>query len=97
MRFSELASIIAREAGVQPPRWRVPYSVVAAAARVSGWWWRLRGGRGEPRLPARAIEQVREGQFLDGSCAVRELGMPQTPIEEAVRRAITWFRLQGML
>lgn len=97
LHFSELAALIAREAGVPPPWWRAPYPIVAAVAHVGGWWWRLRGGCGEPWLPARAIEQVREGQFLDGSKAVRELGLPQTPIEEAVRRAIAWFRAQGML
>ncbi len=97
LRFSELAAVIARETGARPPRWRVPYAVVAGVAQASGWWWRMRGGRGEPWLPARAVEQVREGQFLDGEKAVRELGMPQTTVEEAVRRAVAWFRAQGML
>ncbi len=97
LRFSELVAVIARETEARPPRWRVPYAVVAGVAQASGWWWRVRGGRGEPWLLARAVEQVREGQFLDGARAARELGMPQTPVEEAVRRAVAWFRQQRML
>jgi dihydroflavonol-4-reductase len=33
----------------------------------------------------------RKRVFLDGSKAVRELGMPQSPIEPALARAVRWF------
>jgi dihydroflavonol-4-reductase len=29
--------------------------------------------------------------FFDGSKAVRELGVPQSPIEPALARAVRWF------
>ena len=34
---------------------------------------------------------------LDGSKAIRELGLPQTPLEEAIQRALAWFKAQGYL
>jgi len=34
---------------------------------------------------------------LDATTAVRELALPQTPIEEAIRRALHWFRCYGYL
>ncbi len=37
------------------------------------------------------------GCLLDGSRAVRELGMPQTPAAEAVRRAVQWFKQHGYI
>lgn len=34
---------------------------------------------------------------LDGTAAARELALPQTPIEEAIRRALAWFRKNSYL
>jgi dihydroflavonol-4-reductase len=33
--------------------------------------------------------------YFDASKAVRELGLPQTPIENALDRAVAWFRAKG--
>lgn len=45
----------------------------------------------------RAPWTVHRAHPLDGSKALRELSLPETPIEEAVRRAVAWFRSRGML
>jgi dihydroflavonol-4-reductase len=39
----------------------------------------------------------RKQEFYDCSKAVKELGLPQTPIHVAVDKAITWFRENGYL
>ena len=44
-----------------------------------------------------ALAWVRSDYLLDGSKAVRELGMPQTPVKEAIRRAVAWFKQEGIL
>ncbi|MEE8241879.1 MAG: dihydroflavonol 4-reductase, partial [candidate division NC10 bacterium] len=33
--------------------------------------------------------------FFDASKAVRELHLPQTPVEEALREAVEWFWAHG--
>ena len=33
--------------------------------------------------------------FFSPAKAIRELGLPQTPVGEAFRKAITWFRAHG--
>jgi dihydroflavonol-4-reductase len=33
--------------------------------------------------------------FFDPSKAVRELGLPQTPVDEALRDAVDWFWANG--
>ena len=33
--------------------------------------------------------------FFDGGKAVRELGLPQSPIENALERAVSWFLSNG--
>ena len=95
LSLGELARRVAREAKVPPPRWCIPYSLAMAAAtmtELAAWLTRT-----DPLLPRRAIHSARLPQCLDGSKARRELGLPQTPIDEAIRRALAWFRQHGYL
>ena len=93
--LGEFARLVAAEAGVRPPRWRLPYPVALAGATATELVAALT--RREPRLARHAVQLTRHRQTLDGSKAVRELGLPQTPVEEAVRRALAWFRQHGYL
>jgi hypothetical protein len=40
---------------------------------------------------------LRFAQPVDSTLAVRELGLVHTPVRAAVRRAIEWYRQEGML
>ena len=91
----EFASLVARTAGVRPPWLKIPYPVALAGAQASealAWLTRT-----QPLLPCEAVYAARLGQRLDGSKAARELGLPQTSLEEAVARALRWFRAHGFL
>ncbi|PIQ83817.1 MAG: hypothetical protein COV75_05340 [Candidatus Omnitrophica bacterium CG11_big_fil_rev_8_21_14_0_20_63_9] len=55
-------------------------------------WWKLPSWVFNIVAPG-----VRRMQRLDGSKAVRELGVPQTSLDVAVERAIRWFRQYGYL
>ena len=91
----QFAAMAAAEAGVPAPCWRMPHALaMAAAVGVEGWAWI---SRREPLFTRAEVRRVRRGYPLDGSKAVRELGVPQTPVREAVRRAVAWFREQGTL
>lgn len=37
------------------------------------------------------------GNYYSGRKAVEELGLPQTPVETAIREAMQWFRANNML
>ena len=93
--LGEFAAAVARVAGVPPPRWRVSYGTAMAAATACEAVAWLR--RGAPWLPREIVLRARAIQRLDGTKALRELGLPQTPLEEALRRAMTWFRRHGDL
>ena len=86
----EFAVLVAEAAGVPPPRWRFPYGLAMAVARATELvaWCTLT----EPLLPRSVIRASRLGQQIDGRKAIAELGLPQTPIDEAIRRALAWFR-----
>jgi dihydroflavonol-4-reductase len=93
--LKEFADLVARIAGVPAPRWRLPCAAAVAIAALSELI--ALATRTEPFLPRQAVQTRHGGQRLDGTKAVRELGVPQTPIEDAIRRALTWFRQQGIL
>ena len=91
----EFGAWVAREAGFAPPRWRIPFPlamVAASAAELVSWFTRR-----EPLFTRDEVRRARSGYPLDGSKAVRELAMPRTPIPEAIRRAVGWFREVGIL
>jgi len=79
--------------GVRAPRFRVPYSVawlaafcMESAARVTG---------GAPEVALDAVRMARKRMYFSAAKAVRELGLPQTPAEDALRDAVTWFVERG--
>jgi len=93
--LKEFATWVCRELGRPPPRWRIPYPwtlLVASAVELAGW---VRGT--EPLFTRQQAQRIRHGYRLDGSKARRELGMPQTSAREAIRRAVQWFRQEGLL
>jgi dihydroflavonol-4-reductase len=49
----------------------------------------------QPNVPLEAVKLARYRMFFDASKAVRELGLPQTPVEKALERAVDWFRDNG--
>ena len=93
--LKEFGALACRELGLSPPRWKIP-TVGAYLAACGVELFAAVTGR-EPLFTREEARRIRGGYLLDGSKAVRELGMPQTPPAEAVRRAVQWFRQQGHL
>ena len=90
----EVFHMLARITGRRPPRLRLPYWVALAAGRIDHV---VEGNllRRAPRIPLEGVKQARKRMWVDCSRAVRELGMPQTAIEEALEKAVRWFRDNG--
>ena len=79
--------------GVRAPKRRVPYWLAYGAGVVSTAWARLAGG--EPRAPLDGVRMARKKMFVSHEKASRELGYDPGPAEEALRRAVEWFRANG--
>lgn len=98
----EVLTIMAEEAGVAPPRWRVPLGVALAFARPLEHGLHLvlprliRGGT-VTHVPTYLLDLVRYPQYLDSSKAMRELGFKQSPLRQAVRDGLAWYREHGYL
>ena len=73
------------------PSIRLPYWAALGAAYVDQWLSEAFLRR-EPFVPLAGVKMARRPMFYDCSKAVKELGLPQTPIEDALRDAVDWFR-----
>lgn len=94
MTFKEMLELLGQIGGRKPPRWRLPLKVALAAAYTDEF---VRGkllGR-EPRIPVAGVKAAGKRRFFDCSKAVRELGLPQTPIPRTLEKAVDWFRTHG--
>ena len=95
LTVSEYFGMIAEVAGVRPPRIKIPYR----AAVAMGYLFEL-GAFITRRPPVVTASEVRIGrlqEWYDCSKAVNELGMPRTPVREAIGKALDWFRENGYL
>ena len=84
-----MLELLATISGLPAPRVRLPHWIPLAAAWAETGLARVRGR--EPRLALDAVRLARHRMFFDAGKAVRELGLPQTPIENALERAVRWF------
>jgi dihydroflavonol-4-reductase len=49
----------------------------------------------EPLIAKTAVRMAAKRMFFDPSRAVRELSLPQTPVDQALRDAVDWFWAHG--
>ncbi len=89
----EIFGVLERLTGIPAPRFRIPYRVAWAAAAISEGWARLT--HREPTVSLTAVRMAAKKMFFDPARAVRELGLPQTPVEQALRDAVAWFSAHG--
>jgi dihydroflavonol-4-reductase len=93
MTLREILEALARITGRPAPTVRIPYGFALAAAFLENGLARLL--RREPAIPLEGVRMARKKMFFDSSKAVGELGLPQTPVEDALARAVGWFRDHG--
>ena len=94
LTLREIFEMLGRIAGVRPPRIKVSAAAVLPLARLSEWI----ADHFTHRPPVVAVDAVRmasKRMFFDPAKAVRELGMPQSPVEDALAGAVRWFRSNG--
>lgn len=89
LMLREIFAMLERVSGIPAPRWKIPYPVAVLAACASELYGRA--GRTEPQISLTAVRMARKMMFFDSSKAIRDLGMPQTPVEEALREAVEWY------
>ncbi len=80
--------------GLPSPKIKVPYFMALATGVVDEVvTGRIRGK--EPRATIDAVRMGRKKMFVTSATAERELGWKSVPVDDALRRAVTWFRENG--
>lgn len=93
LTLQEIFSILAQLTGLSAPKVKLPYTPILLAAYLNEGLSRLTGK--EPLIPLAGVQMAKKFMFFDATKAVQELGLPQTPVEQALKRSITWFRANG--
>jgi dihydroflavonol-4-reductase len=91
----DLLDLLGRISGRAMPRRAVPYWLAWVAA-VAGEALAAVTKR-PPIAPLTGVRLARTPMRFDSSKALRELGMPHTPLETSLRDAIAWFGERGLL
>ncbi len=93
LSLKDFLHTLSRVSGMPPPKFKVPYAVAWLAGAFSTGLSCFTGR--EPGIPLDGVRMSHAPMYYDASKAVRELGMPQTPIEESLRKAVAWFKEHG--
>jgi dihydroflavonol-4-reductase len=91
--MAEAFAVLEKISGVPAPRMRIPYFVAWLAAQVDE---RISGVTGKPpKAPLAGVRMAKYKMFFNPAKAIRELGLPQTPPQQALADAVEWFRTNG--
>lgn len=94
LTLKELFDALGGVTDVASPSIKVPHWVAETYARFENYWSISVRGR-EPDVPLESVKLSRHKMYFDASKAVRELLLPQNPIEHALECAVNWFRTHG--
>src|SRR5499427_6015961 len=91
--LKEMLDMLAAITGQKAPSVRVPHFIPLAAAYIDEGILSRLGKR--PSVSIYSVKMSRKAMYYDSSKAVRELGLPQSPVEGALEKAVRWFRENG--
>ncbi len=90
LTLREILEMLAGLSERPAPRVRIPYAAAWVFGAASTAFAHMTGR--EPRAPLEAVRMARKKMFVRTEKAERELGFRPGPVEEALSRAIEWFR-----
>jgi len=94
MTLRELLGLLSEVTGLPAPNRRVPWWLALTAAYIDHF---IEGMllRRQPRIPLEGTKHARKVMWVDPSKAIRELGLPQSPVKDALRKAVEWYISTG--
>lgn len=94
LSLRDVFDILGQLTGIRPPRVKLPWQAVVPLAHLN----LLAANyvtRRPPRIPLEGVRMAKYRMHYDCAKALRELGLPQTPVETALEKAVRWFRDHG--
>lgn len=93
LTLRQIFELLEKLTGLPAPRVRLPYTPILLAACVNEAISFCTGR--EPLIPLAGVQMAGKFMFFDSGRGIRELGLPQNPVEEALGKAVQWFRNNG--
>jgi len=90
LSLKDMLEMLAALTGRRAPRWAVPHVLPLATAYMDEMVLARLFGK-QPQLSYYSVQMSRKAMYYDAAKAVHELGLPQSPIEGALQRAVEWF------
>jgi dihydroflavonol-4-reductase len=94
LTLKQILDMLGKITGLPSPKIKLPY-MFAFAAGVFGEMITGRMLHGEPRATLDTVRMGKKKMFANSYKAERELGWKIVPVEDALRRAVEWFRGNG--
>jgi dihydroflavonol-4-reductase len=91
LMLREVFAILSRLTGVPAPAIKLPRWSILLLAYANQWLADYVTHQ-PPRIPLDGVKMAKYVMHYDCSKALRELGLPQTPVEVALEKAVRWFR-----
>ena len=96
LTLKEVFQMLADITGRRVPRLRFPHWLVVGAAYCDQWIESGIMGR-QPTIPLEGVRIARHPMYVSSQKAVTQLGLPQSPVEAALEKAVRWFNDHGYL
>lgn len=96
LSLREVLQLLQQITGLPAPRWRVPFWLALGIGHLDGWVEGQLLDR-EPRVPLEGLQVARTPAYVSCQKAVTQLGLPQSPVEVALEKAVRWFTDYGYL
>jgi dihydroflavonol-4-reductase len=87
----EVFKLLSHLTGIPAPRVRLPRATILPLAYANQWLSDYITHR-PPRIPLDGVRMAKYLMHFDSAKAIRELGLPQTPVHSALEKAVRWFR-----
>ncbi len=94
LTLKQILDKLAAITGLKSPTVKLPYAFALATGVVDTAFTGLLRRR-EPRVTIDAVRMGRKKMFVSSQKAERELGWKIVPVDDALRRAVEWFRAHG--
>lgn len=93
LTLADIFRLLERITNIPAPRFRLPHRPVLYLAYLNDAISRLTGS--EPVIPLEGVKMAHRYMFFKPDKAVRELGMPRTPVAVAFEEAVRWYEENG--
>ena len=91
MSLKEILLALEKITGIKAPSTKIPYWV----AYTAGWICESVSNlvtQKPPAVPLAGVKMAKYFMYFDSSKAIKELGLPQNPVEKALSQSVKWFQ-----